>query len=81
MKKWSEIDDVKFPPNEWQLISLMKILSIRVAVFEVTLVGWRMRGPKLWELANQNKVAIQNHDLINQGIQKELQTYEDHDLY
>ena len=37
------------PPTVWQVISFMKILSIKVAVFEVTLVGCKINGLKLWE--------------------------------
>ena len=44
--KWSKILEVTFPPTEEISILLTKILSIRVADFEVTLEGCKIRGVK-----------------------------------
>ena len=36
------------PPLDLIAISLVKILSISVAEWEVTLLGWRIRGRNTW---------------------------------
>ena len=47
--KWSEIAVVILPPLEKHSTSFVKILSIRVAEFEDTREGCKIRGRKPYE--------------------------------